>query len=73
MTCAEMAGPCDTSMSASTSEEMMSKGMAHLEAAHPEMAADVKATPKDDPKMVAWYEKFMQTWESKPEMATEAQ
>lgn len=67
MTCAQMGGPCDASMDAETPDEMMGKGMEHLESAHPEMAADVKATPKDDPRMVSWFEKFMQMWGASPE------
>src|SRR5436853_75000 len=38
MTCRAMGGMCDEPISAETSDEMMSKGMAHLDAAHPEMA-----------------------------------
>jgi predicted small metal-binding protein len=66
MTCAQMGGPCEEKISAETSDEMMGKAMAHLEAAHPEMAADIKAMPKDDPKMVEWGKKFMADWESTP-------
>ncbi len=67
MTCAQMGGPCEAEITASSSDEMMSKGMEHLESTHPEMAADVKAMPKDDPKMVAWGEKFAQDWAAAPE------
>ena len=69
MTCAQMGGPCDAAMTAETSDEMMTKGMAHLEEAHPEMAATVKATPKDDPMMVSWNQKFMADWAAAPEVA----
>lgn len=72
MTCAQMGGTCDTAISAETKDEMMAKGMAHLEEAHPEMAADIKATPKDDPKMVAWGQKFDQDWENTPDDAAAA-
>ena len=37
----------------------VANAMKHLETAHPEMAAQVKATPKDDPMMVEWNKKFM--------------
>ena len=67
MTCSEMGGPCEEKITGNTSEEMMNHGMAHIEAAHPEMAADIKAMPKDDPKRVAWFEKFMKDWEATPE------
>ena len=67
LTCAQMGGPCDVAISATTTDEMMTKAMAHLESAHPEMAATVKAMPKDDPKMVAWNEKFNADWAAAPE------
>lgn len=69
MTCAQLGGMCEEALTAATSDEMMSKGMMHLEAAHPEMAASVKAMPHDDPMMVAWVEKFNHDWEAAPEDA----
>lgn len=73
MTCRQMGGMCDHKMTAATSDEMMKIGMEHLEAAHPQMAADIKAMPKDDPKMVEWYNKFMADWAALPEDAELAQ
>jgi len=67
MTCKQMGGPCDAKIQGSTPDEMMKNGMMHLEQAHPKMAADVKAAPKDDPKMVEWSEKFMADFENAPE------
>lgn len=67
MTCKDMGGMCDVAMTAGTSEEMIAEGMKHIEAAHPDMAASIKAMPKDHPEMVAWYEKFMKDWEAIPE------
>mgnify|MGYP001559665184 FL=1 len=64
-----MGGMCETAMSAETRDEMMEKGMAHLEVAHPEMAETVKNMPKEDPMMVAWVEKFNADWENAPEDA----
>jgi predicted small metal-binding protein len=69
MTCAQMGGTCDSAITAATKDEMMGAGMTHMEAAHPEMAADVKAMAHDDPKMVAWVEKFNADWEATPEDA----
>ncbi len=63
-----MGGMCDAVMTAETKEEMLAKGMEHLEAAHPEMAATVKAMPKDDPMMVEWNKKFDEMWDAAPEM-----
>ncbi|MDE2016044.1 MAG: DUF1059 domain-containing protein [Patescibacteria group bacterium] len=67
MTCAQMGGMCETKISGSTPEELMANGMQHLESAHPQMAADVKAAPKDDPRMVEWSKKFKEDWENTPE------
>ena len=63
-----MGGPCDTPLSANTYEEMMTVGMNHLKTAHPEMAADVEKTPKDDPMMVKWDQDFRKTWADTPDM-----
>lgn len=67
LTCAQLGGPCEAKITGNTPEEMMTNGMAHLESAHPEMAAKVKATPKDDPMMVSWNEKFVKDWAAAPE------
>ena len=67
LTCSQLGGPCEEKITGNTQDEMMANGMAHLEAAHPEMAADVKAAPKDDPKMMEWMKKFQEDWASAPE------
>ena len=54
MTCRQMGGPCDAKIMGSTPEEMMKNAMMHLEQTHPDMAAKVKATAKDDPTMIEW-------------------
>lgn len=69
MTCTQMGGMCDMKLTGATTDEMMGNGMKHAEAAHPEMAAMIKATPKDDPKMVAWNDKFMKDWAATPDTA----
>lgn len=69
MTCAQMGGTCDTEIHGATPEEMMMNGMKHIEEAHPEMAADIKAMPQDDPKMIAWSEKFHKDFAALPEQA----
>lgn len=63
-----MGGPCDAKITGSTPDEMMANGMKHLEAAHPKMAADVKASSPTDPMMVEWNKKFKQDFEAAPEM-----
>ena len=67
MTCAQLGGPCEAKITGSTQEEFMANAMKHLESAHPEMAADVKAAPKDDPKMVEWNKKFQEDWAKTPD------
>lgn len=62
-----MGGGCDAKITGSTPDEMMMNGMKHLEAAHPQMAADVKAAPKDDPMMVEWNKKFQEDWAKTPD------
>jgi hypothetical protein len=64
-----MGGQCDEPIHGATADEMMQNGMAHLEQAHPQMAADIKATPQDDPKMVEWNKKFHEDFEKLPEDA----
>ena len=62
-----MGGPCDAAMSANSYDEMMVVGMEHLKSAHPDMAATVESTPKDDPMMVKWEEDFKKTWAETPD------
>ncbi len=69
MTCSQMGGMCETPISGNTADEMIMTGMKHIEAAHPDMAASIKSMPIDDPKMVAWSEKFMKDWAATPENA----
>ena len=63
-----MGGPCEAQITGNTEGEMMSNGMKHLEAEHPEMAAGVKAMPPTDPKMVEWNEKFKKDFDAAPNM-----
>ena len=67
MTCSQMGGTCDAKVQGATEDEMMKNGMMHLEEAHPEMAATIKATPMDDPMMKEWGEKFHTDFEATPE------
>jgi hypothetical protein len=64
-----MGGECDAKITGATADEMMANGMKHLEEAHPKMEADVKAAPKDDPKMVEWNKKFHADFAAAPENA----
>jgi hypothetical protein len=67
ITCREMGGMCDEPITGSTKDEMLARGMEHVEAAHPEMAQGIKSMAKDDPMMVEWEQKFNATWESTPD------
>lgn len=42
MKCSDMGGPCGDEVSANSWEEMKTKGMEHLQAAHPEMVEGMK-------------------------------
>ena len=50
MTCAQMGGPaaCTFMITGSTAEEMSMNGMKHVEEAHPELAAQIKAMTKEE-------------------------
>ena len=67
LTCRQMGGSCDAKITGNTPDEMIANGMKHLESAHPKMAADVKAAPKDDPMMVEWAKKFQADWANAPD------
>ena len=62
-----MGGTCEAEISGATPDEMMANGMAHVESAHPDLAASIKSMSPTDPNMVEWSEKFMATWAATPE------
>jgi predicted small metal-binding protein len=68
MTCAQMGGECDAEIMGATSDEMITNGMKHLDESHPEMAAQIHATPETDPMMVEWSKKFMADFDAAPEI-----
>lgn len=59
---------CDEPIAASSKVEMLTKGMEHVEAAHPEMAESIKSMSPTDPMMIDWQKKFDVTYEAAPEM-----
>jgi predicted small metal-binding protein len=65
MTCADLGGPCKSEISASTSEEMIEKGMEHLAEVHPEMAMKVHDNTKEENDK--WTSEFLKKWETTPE------
>lgn len=69
MTCSQMGGSCDASMTAATAEEMATMGMAHLHEAHPEHAAEVAASTQEEKD--AWMADFQAKWDAAPEDAAD--
>ena len=68
MTCPAMGGPdtCTTLLSGNTAEEMVADGMKHVEAAHPEMAENIKKmTPEE---MATWMAEFKPKFDALPDM-----
>jgi len=68
ITCAQMGGPatCSTVFQGNTPEEIVQNAMKHVEEAHPDMAASIKAmTPEETSK---WMEDFHKTFEALPTM-----
>lgn len=63
-----MGGPatCNVMISGNTAEETVTNAMKHLEEAHPELAASIKAnTPEAN---AAWMTDFTVKWNALPEM-----
>jgi predicted small metal-binding protein len=70
MTCADLSGPCDAKMTAATPDELVKMAMAHVESAHPDLAAKVKAMPKEETEK--WMADFTAKWNARPEDAAPA-
>lgn len=67
ITCPAMGGPatCTAVLAGATPEEMVASGMKHVEEAHPDMAAQVKAmSPEETTK---WFEEFKIKFAALPE------
>ncbi len=68
LTCAQMGGPADCTATAS-GENIMEIGqniMPHVEEAHPEMAAQIKASTPEE--MADWAAKTQAVLDAQPEM-----
>ncbi|MBA3788982.1 DUF1059 domain-containing protein [Patescibacteria group bacterium] len=65
MTCSQMGGPCDASMTAGSEKEMMDMGWKHMEEVHPDRVSEIKQMPKED--MDKWSAEFHTKWEAMPE------
>lgn len=68
LTCREMGGTCDEEIVAGSKDEMLQKGMQHVEMAHPEMAESIRKMSPTDPMMVDWQKQFEASYEAAPEM-----
>lgn len=68
ITCAALGGPsdCTTVISGNTPDEMISNGMAHVTAAHPDMAEGMKTMTKEMGDK--WKADFMVKWAATPDM-----
>lgn len=68
MTCPAMGGPatCTATLKGNTPEEMVADGMNHIETAHPDMAAQVKAMSKEDTEK--WFAEFKPKFDALPEL-----
>jgi predicted small metal-binding protein len=66
--CAQMGGPatCTVTFSGNTPEEIVQEAMKHVEASHPDLAAQIKAmTPEETSK---WMADFRPKFDALPEM-----
>jgi predicted small metal-binding protein len=68
-TCSAMGGPCDATLSGSTEKEMVDAGWAHVESAHPELAATMKDMSQEEKGK--WAADFHAKYEAMPEDAVE--
>ena len=68
MTCAQMGGPatCSTMISGNTPEEMVANGTKHVNAAHPDIAENMKKMSKEDGDK--WMAVFKAKWAAMPDM-----
>ncbi len=69
MTCSQLGGSCDASMTAASAEEMVTLGMDHLKQAHPERAAEIDASTQEEKD--AWMTDFQAKWDAAPEDAAD--
>ena len=63
-----MGGPadCEAVIKGNTQKEMIDNGTEHLKKAHPKMAEDMKAMPKEEGEK--WMAQFQKKWDATPEM-----
>jgi hypothetical protein len=68
MTCAQMGGPatCNVVLPGNTFDEAVKSGMIHVEQAHPDMAAQIKAMSPED--MAKWSAETKPKWDALPDV-----
>ncbi len=71
ITCRAMGGPCDAAISAATAEEMMEKGMAHVQGADDEAhkAAVAAMAGMSDEQKAGWAENVKEQFANAPHAA----
>jgi predicted small metal-binding protein len=66
ITCSQLGGPCDHTITAESKDELMAKGMEHIKQAHPEMVADIENM--SDEEMTKWKAEHLdKVWDETPE------
>lgn len=66
MTCKELGGACDHTLSAETWDDMVKKLTAHVMDKHPDVAARMKKMHEEDPKK--WGKQMKPKWDAAPEV-----
>jgi hypothetical protein len=68
ITCPAMGGPatCTTTFTGNTADEIVGNAMKHVEEAHPDIAAQVKAMSPED--MAKWSAEFHGKFDALPEL-----
>ena len=68
MTCRELGGSCDQTLSADSWDDMVKTMTDHVMKNHPDVAEKMKAMHEKDPK--AWDKEMKPKWDAAPEAET---
>jgi predicted small metal-binding protein len=71
MTCRELGGPCDQTLTAATWDEMVKKMTRHVMEKHPDTAKAMEQMHNQDPKK--WGQEMKPKWDAKPEASQATQ
>jgi predicted small metal-binding protein len=66
MTCRQLGGKCDQKLTANSWDEMVTVMTKHVMEKHPDVAKDMEAMHKRDPKQ--WGREMKPKWEASPEV-----